>query len=130
MPAVSFEKGCMINNFNAFIIGPAGEIYKCWNEFNHPEKIIGYISSKEFTNKTLFLQSITESDIFNDQECKDCLTFPTCKGKCGYYNLRNKYEHGRYTECPAYKDTHLLEEALLLTLDKKDEIKNKPKLYI
>ena len=33
-PHVVTQKGCMVNQNNSFIIGPAGEMYKCWNDFN------------------------------------------------------------------------------------------------
>lgn len=130
MPLASNRKSCMINNYNSFIIGPEGEMYKCWNDFNHPERIIGYISQKEFQNKRHFLYCMTESDIYSDDECKNCLVFPVCSGKCGYYNLKNKFEKGKYEQCPAFKDKRILEEALLLTLEKKNNENCKPVLHI
>lgn len=130
MPRHSSSKNCMINNLNAFIIGPEGELYKCWNDFNHRERIIGNILDTEFSNRKLFLQYMTQADIHTEPKCKSCLTFPTCSGGCGFHRLKNKFSGGRYNLCPVYHNKNILEEALLLTLKKKNAPNDSPILNI
>lgn len=47
------NKGCMVNKINSYIIGPSGEIYKCWNDVNNPKKIIGNIKMKDIDRKSV-----------------------------------------------------------------------------
>lgn len=58
------SKGCMINRLNSYIIGPDGEIYKCWEDVSNEDKIIGYITEKEFKNKTLFYRYLNDTSAF------------------------------------------------------------------
>ena len=88
MPKHIMSKNCMINHLNSFIIGPKGELYKCWNDFNHHERVIGYIFDTEFSNRKLFLQYMTQAGIHSDPKCKSCLIFPACSGGCGYHRLK------------------------------------------
>ncbi len=116
------NKGCMINRLNAYIIGPKGELYKCWNDVNNADKIIGYIDQKEFTNRTLFDRYMTEVSPFEDDKCKDCLLFPVCSGGCSWYRYKNSFEGAHFNVCSQFKDLRNLEEALLNSLsDKKDQ---------
>lgn len=105
-------KGCMLQSSNSFIIGPKGEIYKCWNDVSDGSKIIGYIDKDEITNKSLYIRYMTDASPFND-ECKDCSAFPLCDGGCGYYRYRNAYENGRFNICSHLKNKTLLQDALL-----------------
>lgn len=44
-------KGCSATHLNSFLIGPSGELYKCWNELGDEKKIIGFINDKDFKTK-------------------------------------------------------------------------------
>lgn len=107
------EKGCMINSVNSYIIGPEGEIYKCWNDVSNKEKIIGYINKKEILNKTLFYRYMQELSPFSDDMCRNCELLPICSGGCGWYRYKNRYENGSFDICSMYKGKELLEKALL-----------------
>lgn len=107
------DKGCMSNCINSYIIGPSGEIYKCWNDVGNTSRIIGYIDQDEFTNKDLFSKYMTDLSCFEDEKCKDCLFFPMCSGGCAWYRYRNKYENGKFDICAIQKDNDMLKKYLL-----------------
>lgn len=122
------SKGCMANCINSYIIGPKGEIYKCWNDVNHPEKVIGNIASKDFVNKELFYAYQEETSPFNDPKCKECIAFPICSGGCVWYRYKNLKQGKDFNICTLFSDRALLERSLINSLEKKNE--NLPKINI
>ena len=70
------DKGCTANYLNSYIIGPSGEIYKCWNDVGNTSRIIGYIDKEELSNKDLFVKYVSDLSCFEDEKCKNCLFFP------------------------------------------------------
>lgn len=105
-------RGCMMQYIAGFLIGPEGEIYKCWNDVGIKEKIIGYIDKSKLTNSSLYIKYTAQSSPFNE-ECKNCPVFPICDGGCSYYRYRNKFEGGHFDLCSPYKDVEQLKKALL-----------------
>ena len=117
------SKGCMVSKMYSYIIGPSGEIYKCWNDVNHPEKIIGNIQNKEITNKSLFY-AYQEATPFEDEKCKNCFAFPICSGGCAWYRYKNAHEGKQFDFCTFLKDKSIIKKCLLNSLKKEEE---KPK---
>lgn len=111
----STPKGCMVNHINSYIIGPEGELYKCWNDFNNNNKIIGSIFDNQIVNKHLFHSYMMELSAFSDDNCKDCMFFPICSGGCSWYRYRNIYENGKFNLCYEFKNLKLFEQYLLDT---------------
>ena len=110
-------KGCMMQKLNASIIGPEGEIYKCWNDVNSPNKIVGNILTLDKEPTTLFYNYVNSTFPFDDK-CKDCLQFPICDGGCGFHRYRNRFERCSFDICNVYGTLGDLEDALLTSLDK------------
>ena len=107
------DKGCMICSGNDFVIGPEGELYKCWNDFNHPDRIVGYLKDKKMTNTSLIGKYSFEATIYSDPKCKDCKLFPICDGGCGWFRYQNTFENKNYQLCPYLKNEVCLEECLI-----------------
>lgn len=118
LPKAVKSRGCMMHQLNSFIIGPTGELYKCWNDVNNDDKIIGHINGKNIENRNLLYHLLTETHTFADERCKSCMQFPICSGGCGWYRSRNIKELGHFNLCPIQKDLSILEDCLLLSLDK------------
>lgn len=110
------SRGCVMQQMNSFIIGPGGELYKCWNDVNHNERVIGHIGSNKIENQGLYFHMMSETSAFSDDNCKDCLHFPVCSGGCGWYRSMNIKKNAKYDLCLIQKDNNILEEALLLSL--------------
>jgi uncharacterized protein len=112
-PTLQYHKGCCATVANSYIVGPKGEMYKCWNDVSNDSRIIGYISDEKLTNPTLFYRYIVGSKAIKDQECLDCFLLPVCTGNCAYYRLRNLYENGKYVLCQCLqKSPNLLNKCL------------------
>ena len=107
------EKGCMVCLNNSFVVGPEGELYKCWNDFNHQDKIVGYIQGKKITNATLLDRYGYEATLYSDPKCKECMMFPICDGGCGWMRSKNVFEGKEYNLCTYLTDRSCLEESLL-----------------
>lgn len=92
------HRTCGATQKNAYIIGPEGEIYKCWNDVSNPERVVGNIHDKIF-NEKLLTRYIVGSKWYHDQACRECFYLPICNGACAWYALRNRYENGKYDLC-------------------------------
>jgi len=85
---------CMADNLNAYVIGPSGLLFKCWEEISDDvEKSIGTVFEQEprpfqIMNLVKYLQW----DSFNSAECRDCSIFPLCLGGCLYDSLNSPLE--------------------------------------
>lgn len=106
------QRGCVMHSIAGFVIGPEGEIYKCWNDVGNPNGVIGNISQKELSNESLFIKYSVGAIPFDD-ECKNCHAFPICDGGCSLYRYRNRYTKGKFDICSPYKDKNALINALL-----------------
>lgn len=98
-PKVVYTKNCAANRVNSYIIGPEGEIYKCWNDVSNPNMIVGNIKTSEITNPQLYYRYHSSCSCFNDPNCKTCFYLPICNGKCSWYQLKNKYNGGEFNLC-------------------------------
>lgn len=98
-PVHRIAKTCCAMCTNSFIIGPMGEIYKCWNDVSDKSRIVGYINETDITNKTLFFRYHQSCAWYNDSICKKCFFLPICNGKCAWYNERNLYHNGKFNLC-------------------------------
>ncbi len=98
-PTHRVSKTCCALCVNSYIIGPTGEIYKCWNDVSDKSKIIGHIDKLNIENKTLYYRYHEGCAWYNDSSCKSCFFLPICNGKCAWYNERNLYHGANYNLC-------------------------------
>lgn len=78
---------CAVRNPNSYVIGPEGEIYKCWNDVGDSSKVVSDIYGN-IRNKELLIKYLSGNDPLEDDECKECVLFPVCSGGCPYERLR------------------------------------------
>lgn len=130
MPHVVRKKGCIMHQLNSFVIGPRGELYKCWNDVNNENRVVGYINEKTIKNRRLLYHLMNETHPFSDPSCKKCLQFPVCGGGCGWYRSRNVCEGGHFNLCSIYKDFTILEDALLCSIKREHKVKFNQKLQL
>lgn len=91
---------CAIRNINSYVIGPKGEIYKCWNDVGDPDRVVGNINGK-ITNEALLLDYLTGADPLEDPKCMECILLPICGGGCPYERLKKSPDHDI---CPLLKN--------------------------
>lgn len=106
------QKGCMMQALQAYIIGPEGEIYKCWNDVSDPDKIIGNISSDTLEGSPRYIKYMTQCSPFSDG-CRECGIFPLCEGGCSLLRYKNRFGNGNFDLCSPLKNPEKLKYALL-----------------
>jgi len=94
------------------MIGPSGEIYKCWNDVGNSEKIVAFINQSKITNMSLLSKYMVGTSCFEDEKCKDCFFLPICSGGCAWYRMRNLFEKGEYNICSLHKESAVLDRCL------------------
>lgn len=117
------NKSCSAVRKNSYIIGPEGELYKCWNDVSNPNKIIGNICEDNIKNVDLLAKYLTEGTVFENEKCRDCFYFPICGGGCPQYRLKNKFEGGSYDLCSVRNDKRLDKKYFTECLIKHYELK-------
>lgn len=97
------RNSCSARNINSLVIGPEGELYKCWEEVGRKEYVVGNLADTSY-NRELMLKYTTGIDQLDDNKCVDCGLLPICDGGCPRVRMLNKYE-GRHLEtCHLLKD--------------------------
>ena len=100
--------GCVATYINSHVIGPKGEIYKCWVDVGKKDRVVGDIYSGIF-NTELISEYLVGTDMFNDKKCRECLLFPVCDGGCNLKRLDCKVSGKCYDNCPIeLKDMSIL----------------------
>jgi len=103
--------GCTADSNLSFVIGPKGEMYKCWVDMGKPEYEIGNITETKL-NLELVSEYVIGTDKFSDSKCQNCFLLPVCDGGCGKYRLDFKKDGVNYNVCPINpEDFDLLLEA-------------------
>lgn len=113
---------CAIRNNNAIVIGPQGEVYKCWNDVGDSSKVIGKIGGK-VENEVLLLRYLVGADPFEDPNCLNCFLLPVCGGGCPLSRIQKKYDGKEINYCPLIKDN--LYDFLLAHINEKEKLKSK-----
>lgn len=80
---------CVADRSNAFVVGPDGSLYKCWNDVGIEEESIGFIN--DVGNAVLNEKVIKwlAYDPFETPKCKNCKFLPLCGGGCPYKKLKS-----------------------------------------
>ncbi|MDR0602766.1 MAG: radical SAM protein [Bacteroidales bacterium] len=88
--------GCGATVLNYYIVGPEGELYKCWNDLGAKKAIVGYLNSDKIVNFDLLTRYMGGINMMDSQECLDCKLLPICEGGCIWERHKNLYEGKEY----------------------------------
>jgi uncharacterized protein len=114
---------CVATLHKAFVVGPEGELYKCWSDVGMPAMVIGSIHAEDpVTNYALQAQYCTGSDAYNNSVCRACDALPICGGGCANKRTREQqFGEAGLDYCSVYRD-HLIPylEAYYDTFRKKE----------
>jgi uncharacterized protein len=104
----SLSSGCGASSINSYVVGPRGELYKCWNHVGTEDKIVGNVFEPVEYNP-LYISYLSES-FEKDPECIRCKYLPICMGGC--VDIRVKFKRGELDsrDCSQWK--YYLEETL------------------
>ncbi|MGM9697769.1 MAG: radical SAM protein [Prevotella sp.] len=89
---------CVASKYWAFVIGPEGELYKCWRMVGNKEQEIGNVRTMQM-NMAKFSRYLTGADYTNDPKCLACEFITMCGGGCPLVRMRNKYEGLNMNHC-------------------------------
>lgn len=85
---------CMARCMNSFLIGPMGEIYKCWHHLGNNNKVVGNLMDKRIlTDIDMFARLMKENDYIDNKKCMDCKYFPVCGGGCADLKTQNNNDN-------------------------------------
>ncbi len=93
---------CAVRNPNAIVIGPNGELYKCWNDVGDEDRCYGYLNGN-IINENILYEYLMGADHLNDTECNSCVFMPVCTGGCPYERIHNE-KLGIAQSCSLFKE--------------------------
>ena len=82
--------GCGATCLNSYVIGPEGELYKCWVDVGNKERIVGSVLDMKINNEYLLANYLVNANMYDDDACKQCMLLPICNGGCPIRRLNNK----------------------------------------
>lgn len=92
-PWGNLDGTCVANTHQGFLLGPEGELYKCWDDVGRAAMVVGNIHAKDtITNPVLRAQYATGVEPYRDPECRYCAVLPICGGGCAHRRLLSKYQ--------------------------------------
>ena len=94
---------CAVRNPFSVVIGPEGELYKCWNDVGNKNRIYGYLNGT-ITNESVLLDYLMRADPFEDKKCRRCKFIPVCSGGCPYNRLAIMKNSSKETSCLIQKN--------------------------
>lgn len=93
--------GCGATVLNYYVIGPKGELYKCWNDIGDPNLVVGTVFDENITNYSLLARYLGGPTMMDDPKCLDCKLFPLCDGGCAWNRHKNIFENANMHLCSA-----------------------------
>lgn len=109
--------GCTLTKRNAYVVGPDGELYKCWDDVGIESLVVGHIDSFTNWNMALIADGMVAASYLDSQECKECYYFPVCDGGCHKARQKNLHDCKCRDVCSYFKNH--LEELLELHYEQK-----------
>ena len=115
----NFRSECSIRSPYDLIIGPQGELYKCYNDIGNPQKEFGNLCEDKIPDKQFYYDYLYKNDQLEDLVCLKCFYFPICSGGCTYKRIYGSEDQKRFRDCIFYKNN--IESFLKIHYDKLNE---------
>lgn len=108
---------CIANTMSGLVIGPEGEVYKCWIDIGDPMEVIGNIANPECFDLCKMAKYTCYADYLFDPKCQACIFIPVCNGGCPKTRILNKGNGAEVDTCFMIKT--FLKEYLEYHIDSK-----------
>lgn len=96
---------CSARNFRSnLLIGPGGEVYKCFEHLGDKSMVVGNIHDPNiWENYDLIAKFLVGIDHYNIPECRKCPYLPICNGGCPSQRYKNTYNAEHFDCCTPFK---------------------------
>lgn len=101
---VCSDRGCTATGISSYVIGPEGEIYKCWEHVGKKERIVGNINGEQSADNGLLRRFLLDGTGFTDSKCRECPLLPICSGGCPNRRIMNIMEGADNELCSIYNN--------------------------
>jgi len=95
--------GCTLTKRNAYVVGPDGELYKCWHDVGEAKEVVGRVDNLAEWNMALIAEGMIGASYLDDATCKKCFFFPICDGGCPKTRMHNNRDGGKRDTCSHFK---------------------------
>jgi uncharacterized protein len=93
---------CTAVRANEWIVGPEGQLWKCFDDVGFDDEVVGSIFAIDQPNGRL--AKWLAHDPFSDPECRTCIALPGCMGGCSLYG-RDPVLHDN--RCSTFRRRHV-----------------------
>lgn len=80
------ENYCCVDTLSSYVVGPNGDLYKCWNDVGNKNRAVGNIKEPIKSYNKVYLDYLMWSP-FDHKKCIECNLLPLCMGGCPYNGL-------------------------------------------
>lgn len=100
-----FEGLCVASSETGFVMGPQGEIHRCWETLHDKKKEVGTIFDMNAALYGAESQKWLQFDPFDNPVCSGCKVAPMCAGFCAYKFIHPDSTNGEAGSlpCPKWK---------------------------
>jgi uncharacterized protein len=109
-----FHGTCAAVRPKGFVIVPTGDVHKCWDTVNWPDRAVGTIFDIPGLVKSELAMRWLKWTPFVNETCKNCKLLPNCAGACAYKFVHTGIQRGEAAvlPCPSWK--YNIKERLVL----------------
>jgi uncharacterized protein len=86
-----------------WVIGPRGDLWKCWDSVGDPRQVLGNVLEIERAEAVVDDSPWLRYDPFDDPECTRCIALPVCMGGCAHHALEDGQRDNR---CGTFRFNH------------------------
>jgi uncharacterized protein len=108
---------------NALVIGPNGDVHKCWDTVAIPERRVGTVFDLDRLETDQRVLQWTQWTPFQNETCSTCKILPNCAGSCPHKFINPEAalgEAGRLP-CPSWK--YNINERLIMMAERVGAVK-------
>jgi uncharacterized protein len=98
----NYKTHCVAQRIFDYVIGPEGELYKCWSDVGKKDFVVGSLTN-DYVNNGLLTKYLKSIDPFESKECRNCFFFFVCGGGCPNQRLKNKFYGTNFDTCTYFK---------------------------
>ncbi len=92
---------CAIVTPTSIVIGPRGELWKCWDEVGDSSAVFGTIH--DYHQPSPMIRKWATYSPFDDQQCRGCIALPVCMGGCPQIAF---HQTDRDAQCGTFRFNH------------------------